>query len=89
MRGNILINSFMYSYVFLIIRNFRMPLLCFQNTVCAITCIAVVSTVDYMIAAGTSTGVVSVFLVPKASPENIPEVFKNNSKKQVHIISHL
>ncbi|KAJ1519907.1 hypothetical protein ONE63_004145 [Megalurothrips usitatus] len=54
-----------------------------ENTVCAITCVAVTSTVDYMIAAGTSNGIVTVFLVPKASPDNIPELFKTNSKKQV------
>lgn len=58
-------------------------LLEFQNTVCAITCIAVVSTVDYMIAVGTSIGVVTVFLIPKVSPCNVPDVFKTNTKKQV------
>ncbi|KAK3921074.1 WD repeat-containing protein [Frankliniella fusca] len=54
-----------------------------ENTMCTITCVSVTSTVDFMIAAGTSTGVVSVFLVPKAAPDNIPELFKTSSKKQV------
>ncbi|XP_026281489.1 tectonin beta-propeller repeat-containing protein 2 [Frankliniella occidentalis] len=54
-----------------------------ENTMCSITCVSVTSTVDFMIAAGTSTGVVSVFLVPKAAPNDIPDLFKTNSKKQI------
>lgn len=54
-----------------------------ENTACAITCVAVTSTVDYMVAAGTSTGTVNVFLIPKASPDNIPEIFKTNFNKQI------
>lgn len=50
-----------------------------------------VSTVDYMIAAGTSIGVISVFLVPKVSPSDIPDIFKTDGKKQVnkHCVSKL
>lgn len=64
-------------------RNNELQRLRCENTVCAITCISVVSTVDYMIAAGTSIGAINVFLVPKVSPCNIPDIFKTNAKKQI------
>ncbi|XP_075212904.1 tectonin beta-propeller repeat-containing protein 2 isoform X2 [Lycorma delicatula] len=49
----------------------------------SITCVKVVSSVDYMVAAGDKTGTVTVFKVPKPTPEWLPEVYKQNVNRQV------
>lgn len=51
-----------------------------------ITCVKVVSSVDYMVAAGDKTGTVTVFKVPKPTPEWLPEVYKQNVNRQVHAV---
>ncbi|XP_058809358.1 uncharacterized protein LOC131674605 isoform X3 [Phymastichus coffea] len=48
-----------------------------------ITCIKVVSTVDFMLAAGTDLGDVIIFQVPKQVSNVIPEALKPKKKKQV------
>ncbi|OXU23452.1 hypothetical protein TSAR_001636 [Trichomalopsis sarcophagae] len=48
-----------------------------------ITCVKVVSTVDYMVAAGNNHGVVTIFQVPKQLPDSLPESLKPKKKKQV------
>lgn len=52
-----------------------------QNSNCAVTCLKVVSTVDYMVAAGTDHGTVTVFQIPKAPPEGIPDILKPKNKQ--------
>ncbi|XP_063980841.1 WD repeat-containing protein CG11141 [Diachasmimorpha longicaudata] len=54
-----------------------------ENTYSSITCLRVISTVDYMVAAGNSQGVVTVFQIPKNLPESLPESLRPKQKKQV------
>ncbi|XP_011497895.1 PREDICTED: WD repeat-containing protein CG11141 [Ceratosolen solmsi marchali] len=54
-----------------------------QDTNSIITCIQVISTVDYMVAAGNNRGVVTIFQIPKQLPDSLPETWKPKKKKQV------
>ncbi|XP_029177260.1 WD repeat-containing protein CG11141 [Nylanderia fulva] len=54
-----------------------------ENVNSKITCIQVISTVDYMVAAGNEHGVVTVFQIPKNAPDSLPESLKPKQKKQV------
>ena len=54
-----------------------------ENVNSKITCIQVISTVDYMVAAGTEHGVVTVFQIPKNPPDSLPDSLKPKQKKQV------
>jgi hypothetical protein len=60
-----------------------MLLICFQNTGSAITCVKVISTVDFMVAAGNDQGIVTVFQIPKIPPDSLPESMKPKKNKQV------
>jgi len=55
----------------------------FQNTGSAITCVKVISTVDFMVAAGNDEGIVTVFQIPKIPPDSLPESIKPKKNKQV------
>lgn len=61
---------------------------CFQNTGSAITCVKVISTVDFMVAAGNDEGIVTVFQIPKIPPDNLPESIKPKKNKQVSHITN-
>ncbi|CAK9804582.1 WD repeat-containing protein CG11141 [Anthophora quadrimaculata] len=54
-----------------------------ENVNSTITCIQVVSTVDYMVAAGNEHGVVTVFQIPKSFSDSLPDSLKPKQKKQV------
>lgn len=54
-----------------------------ENVNSKITCIQVISTVDYMVAAGNEHGVVTVFQIPKNPPDSLPDNLKPKQKKQV------
>ncbi|XP_034196480.2 uncharacterized protein LOC117612003 isoform X1 [Osmia lignaria lignaria] len=54
-----------------------------ENVNSKITCIQVISTVDYMVAAGNEHGVVTVFQIPKSPPASLPDSLKPKQKKQV------
>ncbi|KAK2586004.1 hypothetical protein KPH14_010574 [Odynerus spinipes] len=54
-----------------------------KNVNSKITCLRVVSTVDYMVAAGNEHGVVTVFQIPKNLPDTLPDSLKPKQKKQV------
>ncbi|XP_066594452.1 WD repeat-containing protein CG11141 [Prorops nasuta] len=54
-----------------------------ENLHAKITCVQVISTVDYMIAAGNEFGVVTVFQIPKNLPDSLPDNLKPKHKKQV------
>lgn len=54
-----------------------------ENVYSSITCLRVISTVDYMVAAGNNQGVVTVFQIPKNLPESLPDSLKPKQKKQV------
>ncbi|XP_012272328.1 WD repeat-containing protein CG11141 [Orussus abietinus] len=54
-----------------------------ENFNSAITCIRLISTVDYMVAAGNDQGVVTVFQIPKTIPDSLPDSLKPKQKKQV------
>ncbi|KOC59375.1 WD repeat-containing protein [Habropoda laboriosa] len=54
-----------------------------ENVNSIITCIQVVSTVDYMVAAGNEHGVVTVFQIPKTPSDSLPDSLKPKQKKQV------
>ncbi|XP_033188086.1 WD repeat-containing protein CG11141 isoform X2 [Bombus vosnesenskii] len=54
-----------------------------ENVNSKITCIQVISTVDYMVAAGNEHGVVTVFQIPKNPPDSLPDSLKPKQKKQV------
>ncbi|XP_076760005.1 uncharacterized protein LOC143428770 isoform X1 [Xylocopa sonorina] len=54
-----------------------------ENVNSKITCIQVISTVDYMVAVGNEHGVVTVFQIPKNPPDSLPESLKPKQKKQV------
>lgn len=43
-----------------------------------------ISTVDYMVAAGSEHGVVTVFQIPKNPPDSLPNSLKPKQKKQVN-----
>lgn len=43
-----------------------------------------ISTVDYMVAAGNEHGVVTVFQIPKSPPDSLPNSLKPKQKKQVN-----
>lgn len=43
----------------------------------------VISTVDYMVAAGNEHGVITVFQIPKSPPDTLPDNLKPKQKKQV------
>lgn len=43
----------------------------------------VISTVDYMVAAGNEHGVITVFQIPKSPPDTLPDSLKPKQKKQV------
>lgn len=58
-------------------------LICFQNTGSAITHVKVISTVDFMVAAGNDQGIVTVFQIPKMPPDSLPESMKPKKNKQV------
>ncbi|XP_076640895.1 uncharacterized protein LOC143352361 [Halictus rubicundus] len=53
-----------------------------ENVNSKITCIQVISTVDYMVAAGNEQGVVTVFQIPKNPPDSLPDSLKPKQKKQ-------
>lgn len=55
-----------------------------QNVNSKITSIQVISTVDYMVAAGNEHGVVTVFQIPKNPPDSLPDSLKPKQKKQVN-----
>lgn len=48
-----------------------------------ITCIKIISTVDYMIAIGNNNGVITIFQVPKNIPESLSDIIIQNKKKQI------
>ncbi|XP_015432211.1 PREDICTED: uncharacterized protein LOC107188428 [Dufourea novaeangliae] len=54
-----------------------------ENVNSKITCIQVISTVDYMVAAGNEHGGVTVFQIPKNPPDSLPDSLKPKQKKQV------
>lgn len=54
-----------------------------ENVNSKITCVQVISTVDYMVAAGNEHGVVTVFQIPKNPPDSLPDSLKPKQKKQV------
>nr|CAD7419960.1 unnamed protein product [Timema poppensis] len=54
----------------------------FENTAAAVTCVKVISTVDYMVAAGSDQGTVTVFQIPKTPPDNLPESMRPKNNKQ-------
>ncbi|KAG8040699.1 hypothetical protein G9C98_002695 [Cotesia typhae] len=54
-----------------------------ENANSIITCLRVISTVDYMVAAGNNHGVVTVFQIPKNLPESLPHSLKPKQKKQI------
>ncbi|XP_053975271.1 WD repeat-containing protein CG11141 isoform X1 [Hylaeus volcanicus] len=54
-----------------------------ENVNSKITCIQVISTVDYMVATGNEHGVVTVFQIPKNPPDSLPDSLKPKKKKQV------
>ncbi|XP_072755192.1 WD repeat-containing protein CG11141 [Anoplolepis gracilipes] len=54
-----------------------------ENLNSKITSIQIISTVDYMVAAGSEHGVVTVFQVPKSPPDSLPDSLKPKQKKQV------
>ncbi|XP_051156638.1 WD repeat-containing protein CG11141 [Leptopilina boulardi] len=54
-----------------------------ENLNTIITCIRVISTVDYMVAVGNDQGIVTVFQIPKQPPDSLPESLKPKQKKQV------
>ncbi|RLU23315.1 hypothetical protein DMN91_003519 [Ooceraea biroi] len=54
-----------------------------ENANSKVTCIKVISTVDYMIAAGNEQGVITIFQIPKSPPDSLPETLKPKQKKQV------
>ncbi|KAM0729678.1 WD repeat-containing protein [Formica fusca] len=54
-----------------------------ENVNSKITSIQVISTVDYMVAAGNEHGVVTVFQIPKSPPDSLPDSLKPKQKKQV------
>ncbi|XP_015594722.1 WD repeat-containing protein CG11141 [Cephus cinctus] len=54
-----------------------------ENSNAPITCVRVISTVDYMVAVGNDQGVVSVFQIPKNPPDSLPDSLKPKQKKQV------
>ncbi|XP_034939342.1 WD repeat-containing protein CG11141 isoform X2 [Chelonus insularis] len=54
-----------------------------ENTYASITCLRLISTVDYMVAAGNSQGIVTVFQIPKSLPESLPDSLKPKRKKQI------
>ncbi|XP_017889988.1 uncharacterized protein LOC108630917 [Ceratina calcarata] len=54
-----------------------------ENINSKITCVQVISTVDYMVAAGNEHGVVTVFQIPKSPPDSLPDSLKPKQKKQV------
>jgi hypothetical protein len=43
----------------------------------------VISTVDFMVAAGNDQGIVTVFQIPKMPPDSLPESMKPKKNKQV------
>ncbi|XP_057323159.1 WD repeat-containing protein CG11141 [Microplitis mediator] len=54
-----------------------------ENSNSSITSLRVISTVDYMVAAGNNHGVVTVFQIPKNLPESLPDSLKPKQKKQI------
>ncbi|XP_011646334.1 WD repeat-containing protein CG11141 [Pogonomyrmex barbatus] len=54
-----------------------------ENINSKITSIQVISTVDFMVAAGNEHGVVTVFQIPKNPPDSLPNSLKPKQKKQV------
>ncbi|KAL6265330.1 hypothetical protein P5V15_002131 [Pogonomyrmex californicus] len=54
-----------------------------ENISSKITSIQVISTVDFMVAAGNEHGVVTVFQIPKNPPDSLPNSLKPKQKKQV------
>ncbi|XP_024882624.1 WD repeat-containing protein CG11141 [Temnothorax curvispinosus] len=54
-----------------------------ENVNSKITSVQVISTVDYMVAAGNEHGVVTVFQIPKNPPDSLPNSLKPKQKKQV------
>ncbi|XP_012533365.2 WD repeat-containing protein CG11141 [Monomorium pharaonis] len=54
-----------------------------ENINSKITSVQVISTVDYMVAAGNEHGVVTVFQIPKNPPDSLPNSLKPKQKKQV------
>ncbi|XP_014488983.1 PREDICTED: WD repeat-containing protein CG11141 [Dinoponera quadriceps] len=54
-----------------------------ENAYSKITCVQVISTVDYMVAAGNEHGVITVFQIPKSPPDTLPDSLKPKQKKQV------
>lgn len=57
-----------------------------QNVNSGITCVQVISTVDYMVAAGNEQGVITVFQIPKNPPDSLPDSLKPKHKKQVSYV---
>ncbi|RZF33180.1 hypothetical protein LSTR_LSTR004866 [Laodelphax striatellus] len=54
-----------------------------QKSGSSITCVRVVSSVDYMVAAGDKAGTVTIFKVPKPIPEDLPEELKQNYSSNI------
>ncbi|XP_046400254.1 WD repeat-containing protein CG11141 isoform X2 [Ischnura elegans] len=54
-----------------------------ENTPSPIVCIRLVSTTDFMVAAGSEDGNVSVFQIPKPEPTTIPPVSGSTKSRQI------
>ncbi|XP_060519707.1 WD repeat-containing protein CG11141 [Cylas formicarius] len=46
-----------------------------------ITCVKIISTVDYMVACGNESGAVTIFQVPQSHPKSLPESLKPKDKQ--------
>lgn len=78
-----LFNPWKIKKSFLFFRYFLFSFSFFQYTNTTITCVKVISTVDYMVAAGNDQGIVTVFQIPKNPPDSLPDSLKPKQKKQV------
>ncbi|XP_014217310.1 WD repeat-containing protein CG11141 [Copidosoma floridanum] len=58
-----------------------------ENSGNGITCIRVVSTVEFMVAAGNDQGIITIFQIPKKISDSLPESLKPSKKPQVERFS--
>lgn len=49
----------------------------------SVTCVRAISTVDFMVAAGDSSGAVTIFQIPKVTPDSLPESLRINKNRKV------
>jgi len=63
----------------------------FQNNINPITCVKLVSSVDYMLAAGNSEGVVAIYQIPRTAENSsiVDHKDSGNSKMQVSRLMHI